>query len=96
MERLDHPNVIRLFEVNETFTHMNIAMECASEGDLQDRVVKDGPMSESNARPVFSQVVAAMRHMVSMTSMHAALSISLALSPHLSSSQYCSVLVFML
>ena len=67
MERLDHSNVIRLFEVIDTFPRLHIVMECASEGDLHVKVVNDGPFNESNGRSIFIQVVSAINHMVRST-----------------------------
>ncbi len=64
MECLDHPNIVRLFEVVENFQKLHLIMECASEGDLHARVTKAGPFSEEDGRRVFAQVVAAINHMV--------------------------------
>jgi len=64
MERLDHPNVIRLYEVIETFPRLHIVMECASEGDLHAKIVKDGPFDEGSGRNFYTQVVSAINHMV--------------------------------
>lgn len=64
MERLDHPNVIRLYEVIETFPRLHIVMECASEGDLHAKIVKDGPFDEGSGRKIYTQVVSAINHMV--------------------------------
>ena len=65
MECLDHPNIIRLFEVIETFPTLYIMMECAAEGDLHARITKDGPFKEEEGRSVFVQVASAINHMVS-------------------------------
>ena len=66
MECLDHPNIIRLFEVIETFPTLYIMMECAAEGDLHAKITKDGPFKEEAGRRVFVQVASALNHMVSM------------------------------
>lgn len=65
MDKLRHPNVIRLFEVLETFTHLYLVMEYASDGSLEERIVRDGPLSEEECRRVFGQVVSAVDYMVS-------------------------------
>ena len=67
MEHLDHSNVIRLFEVIETFPRLHIVMECASGGDLHAKVVNDGPFTEGSGRSIFIQVVSAINHMVRST-----------------------------
>ena len=64
MERLCHPNVIRLFEVIETFPRMYLVMECAAEGDILDRVKSSGPFTNEFGRSIFIQVASAIHHMV--------------------------------
>ena len=64
MERLEHRNLIRLFEIHESFSRLCLVMECAGEGDVHSRVVRDGPFPEEKARGVFSQVAAGIAHMV--------------------------------
>ena len=64
MEQLDHPNVLSLFEVIDTFHKMYIVTEYASGGDLQGRVNNQGPMREDEGRLLFAQLVSAVDHMV--------------------------------
>lgn len=66
MERLCHVNLIKLFEVHESFSRLCLIMECAGEGDLQSRVTDSGPFSENQARSVFTQMADGIHHMVSM------------------------------
>ena len=65
MERLCHKNLIQLFEIQESFSRLYLVMECAAEGNLQSRVEDTGPFPELQAKPIFSQVAAGVRHMVS-------------------------------
>lgn len=65
MERLLHPNIIRLFEVIETYPKLHLVMEIAAEGCLMDRLVEVGKFSEGEARDIITQVVSAVGHMVS-------------------------------
>ena len=39
-------------------------MECATEGDLQARIAKEGRLNEDQARHIFAQITAAIHHMV--------------------------------
>ena len=39
-------------------------MECATDGELADRISNCGALNEVAAKPVFAQVVAAIQHMV--------------------------------
>lgn len=52
-----HPNIIRFNEVFLTSTHLGIAMEYASGGELFDRIVKAGRFSEDEARYFFQQLI---------------------------------------
>ena len=64
MERLDHPNIIKLYEVIDSLPRMHMVMEYAPGGELFDHIIKNGHYSEENARPIFAQVVSAILHMV--------------------------------
>ena len=64
MERLLHPNIIRLFEVIETYPKLHLIMEVAAEGCLLDRLVEVGKFTEEQARDIFVEVVSAVSHMV--------------------------------
>ena len=66
MERLCHCNIIRLFEVIETFPHLYLVMECAAEGDIQNRVNKEGPFCDDDGKRIFVQVASAIHYMVSI------------------------------
>ena len=65
MERLHHPNVIRLYEVVETLAKLHMVMEYAPGGELFTKISNEGKMTESEAKPIFAQVVSALDHMVS-------------------------------
>lgn len=64
MEQLDHPNILCLFEVIDTYHRMYIVTEYASGGDLQGRVNAQGPLGEEEGRFIFLQLVSAIDHMV--------------------------------
>ena len=65
MERLSHPNLIRLYEVVESVQKMHIIMEYAPGGELSQKVNNNGPYSEVDAKPIFIQVANAICYMVS-------------------------------
>ena len=64
MERLHHPNVIRLYEVVETLAKLHIIMEYAGGGELFTKISSDGRLRENEAKSLFAQVVSAVDHMV--------------------------------
>lgn len=70
MEKLDHPNVIRLYEVMDSLQKVHLVMECAADGELADRIINCGAFREADAKPVFAQVVAAIQHMVRAATLH--------------------------
>ena len=65
MERLHHPNIIRLYEVIETLAKLHLIMEYATGGELFTKISNEGRLTEKEARPLFAQIIAAVEHMVS-------------------------------
>ncbi|XP_074641547.1 serine/threonine-protein kinase NIM1-like [Tubulanus polymorphus] len=63
MERLHHPNIIRLYEVIETLAKLHIVMEYAGGGELFTKISQEGKMSEPESTRIYAQVVAAVEHM---------------------------------
>lgn len=63
MEKLKHPNIIRLYEVVETLAKIHMVMEYASGGELFTKVTTEGRLAEPDAKVVFSQVLGALQHM---------------------------------
>nr|XP_017016790.1 MAP/microtubule affinity-regulating kinase 4-like [Drosophila kikkawai]XP_017016792.1 MAP/microtubule affinity-regulating kinase 4-like [Drosophila kikkawai] len=62
MKLLNHPNIIRLFQVIESERTLYLVMEYASRGELFDHLVKNGRMRERDARVIFRQLVSAIQY----------------------------------
>uniref|UniRef100_A0A3Q2CHM4 non-specific serine/threonine protein kinase n=1 Tax=Cyprinodon variegatus TaxID=28743 RepID=A0A3Q2CHM4_CYPVA len=56
MKGLNHPNIVKLFEVLETEKTLYLVMEYASGGEVFDYLVSHGRMKEVEARAKFRQV----------------------------------------
>ena len=63
MKTLNHPNIVRLFEVIEEATKLYLVMEYASGGEVFDFLVAHGRMKEKDARIKFRQIVSAVQYM---------------------------------
>ncbi|BFF89255.1 MAP/microtubule affinity-regulating kinase 4 [Drosophila madeirensis] len=62
MKLLNHPNIVRLFQVIESERSLYLVMEYASRGELFDHLVKNGRMRERDARVIFRQLVSAIQY----------------------------------
>ncbi|KAA0186880.1 Serine/threonine-protein kinase MARK2 [Fasciolopsis buskii] len=62
MKMLNHPNIVRLYEVIESDRHVYLVMEYAPNGEVFDYLVTNGRMKEKEARAKFRQLVSAVEY----------------------------------
>lgn len=62
MQMVKHPNVVRCYEVIATKSKVYIVSELVTGGDMFDRIVRAGRLSEKEALWYFRQLVAAVDH----------------------------------
>ncbi|XP_008838592.1 sperm motility kinase-like [Nannospalax galili] len=62
MKDLDHPYVIKMFQVIETTYNTYMVLEHVAGGDLMRRIEKEGHLKEEVSRRVFKQLVCALHY----------------------------------
>ncbi|XP_023935517.2 serine/threonine-protein kinase SIK2 [Bicyclus anynana] len=62
MKRLDHPHIIKLYQVMETKNMIYIVSEYASKGEIFDYIARFGRMAEQAARRKFWQILSAVEY----------------------------------
>lgn len=62
MKSLDHPNIVRLYETFEDVTDFYLVMEYCSGGELFDRLIESGVLTESLACAIMKQILAAVAY----------------------------------
>ena len=65
LSRMDHPNIIKLFEVFEDSKYFYLINELCTGGELLDRIVKrktENPFTEREAAIIFKQLVSAISY----------------------------------
>eukprot|EP00928_Gymnodinium_smaydae_P089028 TRINITY_DN73036_c0_g1_i1.p1 TRINITY_DN73036_c0_g1~~TRINITY_DN73036_c0_g1_i1.p1 ORF type:complete len:610 (-),score=158.17 TRINITY_DN73036_c0_g1_i1:398-2227(-) len=62
-KRLDHPNIVHLYETFRDRNHVYLVMELCSGGELFDRIVSEGHFSEARAAALVEQMLHATSYM---------------------------------
>lgn len=65
LESVQHPYILRLFEVVETLGRVHLVTEFIAGGELYYKIVQNGVYSEKRAVKIFKQLALAIQHMVS-------------------------------
>ncbi|XP_047390091.1 serine/threonine-protein kinase MARK2-like [Sciurus carolinensis] len=62
MKAVEHPNVVQLFQVLETASHVYLVMEYAGGGQLQQHIPEGVGLQEEEARALFRQLAGALHY----------------------------------
>ena len=62
LKLLNHPNIVRLFDVAETDKEIILTMEYAGGGELFDYIVAHSRLKEREARRIFRQILSAIAY----------------------------------
>ena len=63
MTKIQHENVVKLFEVHETPQTLFLVMEILTGGELFDRIIAKGHYSEADARKLAITILTAIKHL---------------------------------
>jgi calcium-dependent protein kinase len=63
MKKMDHPNIIRLFETFEDHRNIYLVMELCEGGELFDRIIELGHLTENQAAVLMQQMFRAVFYM---------------------------------
>jgi len=63
MKKVDHPNILKLFEVYESEKKFYLVMELVSGKELFDKIVERGQYSEKDASNIVKQIVSAVAYL---------------------------------
>jgi len=70
MKKLDHPNIIKLFETFEDLKNTYLVLELCTGGELFDRIIDQGFFTERGASTLMKQILQAMHYCHSHHIMH--------------------------
>mmetsp|Transcript_549 Transcript_549/g.732 ORF Transcript_549/g.732 Transcript_549/m.732 type:complete len:422 (-) Transcript_549:4349-5614(-) len=60
MKSINHPNIVRLYEVLQSNSKIYLVLELVTEGELFKVIKENGAMPEDKARKIFQQVISAV------------------------------------
>jgi len=59
---LDHPHILRLYELFEDDKNIYLITELCTGGDLFDKIIANDAFSEEEAGPIFKQILKAINY----------------------------------
>eukprot|EP00127_Corallochytrium_limacisporum_P006775 Clim_evm45s235 gene=Clim_evmTU45s235 len=70
MKTLDHPSIVKLYEVIDTSKALYLVLEYCSGGEIFDYIVAHGRLPEKEARKHFRDIISALQYCHSMRVVH--------------------------
>ena len=70
LKKMDHPNIVKIFEFYNSTKNYYLITEYCKEGELFDKIVKEGPFDEDFASYIIYQIFSAMHYCHSMKVLH--------------------------
>ena len=70
LKKLDHPNIVKIFEFYNSQKQYYLITEYCKEGELFDKITKEGPFSEKVSSYIIYQIIAAVNYCHSMNVIH--------------------------
>jgi len=70
LTKCDHPNVVKMYAVYETETHLFLCLELLTGGELFDRIISKGHYSEEDGRRLTITLVNAIQYLHSIGVSH--------------------------
>jgi calcium-dependent protein kinase len=70
LKKMDHPNIVKIFEFYNSTKNYYLITEFCKQGELFDKIVKEGPFSEEFSSYVMYQIFSAVFYCHSMNILH--------------------------
>ncbi|SOS77369.1 calcium-dependent protein kinase 2 [Plasmodium sp. gorilla clade G1] len=70
MKKLDHPNIVKLYETYENDNYIYLIMELCSGRELFDSIIENGSFTEKNAATIMKQIFSAIFYLHSLNIVH--------------------------
>lgn len=70
LKKMDHPNIVKIFEFYNSTKNYYLITEFCKEGELFDKIVKDGPFDEEFTAYIMYQIFNAVLYCHSMNILH--------------------------